>query len=118
MKSKAHLVIAVALIAAAAPCHAGGTLGTGELVPLLSQKPDVYEALSAAFELKDSAFAWVRLGSHYEHLGGRRLGPYEIEAKVRASGKKIIVVLCTEAAYFDERGEGSAKRCRRIRLLG
>lgn len=58
---------------------AGGTLGTDELIPLLSKQPAVYKALNASFALSDSAFAEVRFGDSYPHLEGRRLGPHYIE---------------------------------------
>jgi hypothetical protein len=98
---KAAWVIAFALAVSEAPSFAGGTLGTDQLVPLMEQKPAVYDALKKSLEFSDSAWAWVRFGDSWPKLNGARMGPYEIEATVRGSKEKALVVLCTKPTYFD-----------------
>lgn len=104
MKKHWLIVPACLGLAVSLPCLAGGTLDTDELVPLLSQKPAVYAAILDSYELRDSAWAWVRFGDPYPNLAGARLGPYEIEATTKQSHKKVVIVLCTKATYFDAAG--------------
>lgn len=89
----------------AAPAVAGSTLGTDELVPLLSQQPAVYAALRSGFVLSDSAWAEIRFGDSFPHLQGARLGPYHILAHARQSQQSVEVILCTRAQYFDKSGK-------------
>jgi len=84
---------------------AGGTLGTVELDSLLAQRPALRDFLRSTLRLSDSAFAEVRLGSHFTHLGGARLGPYTISATSLQGGKPIEVVLCTTARFLDRNGK-------------
>ncbi|NKF23116.1 hypothetical protein [Solimonas marina] len=98
------LAVACLSLAASLPCSAGGTLRTDALNPLLQQKPEVFAALHDAFELRDSAWAWIRIGDAYPALSGTRLGPYEIEATSRPSQQRVDVVLCTKATYYDSAG--------------
>jgi hypothetical protein len=83
---------------------AGGSLGSDELLPLLAQKPEIRDAILSSLVLSDSAFGEVRLGSHFTHLGGERLGPYTIRAKVKQSGKPIQLVLCTTSRFLSQSG--------------
>ncbi len=96
------LLLSLAL--SASPSLAGGTLDTGELRSLLQQQPGVHEALTSSLNLAETAHAEVRLGSHYVHLGGARVGPYTIKATLKQSRKDIEVVLCTQARFFSRDG--------------
>lgn len=100
--SAGFLLLSLAL--SASPGLAGGTLGTEELRPLLQQQPGVHEALTSSMNLAETAYAEVRLGSHFAHLGGARVGPYTIKATVRQSRKDIEVVLCTKARFLSRDG--------------
>lgn len=101
---KTSMAVASALCIAAQSGSAGRTLGTSELLPLLSQQAAVCAALRPSLEFDDCALAWPRFGHSYPNLSGRRLGPYEIPAAVKGTGQKLTVVLCTTAGYFDNAG--------------
>lgn len=94
----------LSLAISASPSLAGGTLDTGELRSLLQQQPEVLEALTSALNLAETAHAEARLGSHYVHLGGTRVGPYTIKATLKQSRKDIEVVLCAQARFFSRDG--------------
>ena len=100
-----HLLVALMLLAAPA-AQAGGTLAVDELMPLLRAKPGLGGFLLQAFRLPSSAFAVVRLGSHFTHLGGRRLGPYVFEATPQdpAAPGPLLISLCTRHQFLDRSG--------------
>lgn len=54
--------------------------------------------------LSDSAFAEIRLGSHFIYLGGARVGPYTIRATLKQSQREVEIVLCTKARFLDDQG--------------
>jgi len=68
-------------------------------------------------KLSDSAFAETRLGSHFVHLGGARVGPYTIRATA-PDDHEVDVVLCTTYRFLDEHGhvlpEGKMESATRI----
>lgn len=105
----------LALIAMAAlpgaPTWAGGSLGTDELAPLLRQRPQEIAAIRKDHRLSDSAFAQVRFGSHFKHLGGARMGPYEVQLYPRASGeaRERVLWICTQARFLDRGGREIAQ---------
>ena len=90
--------------AVAGPCFAGATLGTNELEILLRQQPAVHEALESSIKLSETAYAETRLGPHFAHLGGARVGPYTVRGMLKQSHKEIELVLCTEADFIDAGG--------------
>ena len=101
---KVAWVIAFWLAIFAAPSFAGGTLGTDQLVSLMRQKPAVYDALKKSLTFSESAWASVRFGDPWPNLEGARMGPYQIEATIKGSKEKVVVVLCTKPTYFDNSG--------------
>ncbi len=91
-------------------------MATTELEPLFLQEPKVIEYLRATLEFRDSAWAEVRLGSHFNHLGGARVGPYLIEAWPKYSERNhgLKIVLCTDARFIDKNGKEIKKDSDRI----
>lgn len=87
-------------------CWAGGTVGQREVLELLSQKPALKEFIVQGFDLPDSAWADIRLGSHFEHLGGTRLGPYTLDIRVRnmPDSPRLKLTVCTKAQFLDDAG--------------
>jgi len=85
---------------------AGGTVGLGEIDPLLRQKPALRDFLTSSLDLNDTVMAAIRFGPQFEHLSGGRMGPYMIEARPKGSkgANSIEVVLCTDARFIDETG--------------
>lgn len=118
MKREIFRLIQVLMAISASQCFAGGTMNTEELKQLIAQKPAIGETLAYSFELSDSAYAEIRLGSHFTHLGGARVGPYTIQAALKPSHKRIVVILCTKARLLDEQGvelqPGKEEYARRI----
>src|SRR5882724_12623804 len=83
---------------------AGGTVGLGEIDPLLRQKPALRDFLTTSLDLNDTVMAAIRFGPQFEHLSGGRMGPYMVEARPKGSkgGSSVELVLCTEARFVDE----------------
>jgi hypothetical protein len=86
---------------------AGGTLGTEGIELLLNQSPAVKSFLMSSLTMEEGAFADIRLGEHFQHLGGQRLGPYYIQAvpKSPEGAKPVEIVLCTRSSFLDEAGQ-------------
>jgi hypothetical protein len=104
-----------ALAAAVVPltCLAGGSVAFGDIERLLDRTPQLKRVLQS-FEPVSSAYAEVRLGPQFKHLGGKRLGPYTFEAhpKIdsdpvsRSAGAGIVyVTLCTTYRFVDRAGK-------------
>ncbi|MEO6279966.1 MAG: hypothetical protein ABIP59_19355 [Roseateles sp.] len=88
------------------PALAFGTLGTDDLLPLLQQRPKQMAEVRAAYELSDSAFAETRLGSHFRHLSGARIGPYTVQLHRRAAlePRERQLLICTKTRFLDRKG--------------
>ncbi|KQV61029.1 hypothetical protein ASC95_06330 [Pelomonas sp. Root1217] len=86
--------------------RAGGSLGTDELAILLEQRPKEIAAVRTEYELSEAAFADIRFGNHFIHLGGARAGPYTVRLHRRAAlePRERELRICTTARYFDRRG--------------
>lgn len=102
----------------AAPAYAPGTLDTTDLIQLLKQRPEVSKPFLEAFELERVA-SGARLGSHFTHLSGARIGPYQVMARPKGSKGpfNIEVWVCTGTEFLDKAGkrtddEFSASRTR------
>jgi len=97
---------ALAWLAGAPAARAGGPLPFAELLPLLRGKPQLSGVLLQAYSLPTSAFATVRLGPHFTHLAGRRLGPYLFEARPLdpATDGAVLISRCTQPQFLDRAG--------------
>jgi len=96
----APLVLALVLLPAI--CRAGGSVEFDQIDRLLQQKPEIREVLLRSLVMPSSAFAQVRLGPHFKHLGGHRLGPYTFQASPKGkTGAPVLVTLCTSALLLD-----------------
>ena len=78
-----------------------------ELLPILKQDREFLANLTANYSLPDSAYAEQRLGSHFKHLGGARLGPYTFLVQQLPPQPAFTkqVLLCTTAAFYSARGQ-------------
>lgn len=87
--------------------HGGGTMDEAELLELLKQKPQIREFILQNFDMPKGAWGAVRIGSHYPHLGGKRLGPYTIQVapKGRTELSPIVITLCTANTFYDASGK-------------
>jgi hypothetical protein len=97
---------------------AGGTVGLAEIEPLLRQRPALRDFLTSSLELDNTVMAAVRLGSHFEHLGGARVGPYLLQGKPKGSkkGEPLEVVLCTQSRFLDAAGKVAADETKAARV--
>jgi hypothetical protein len=107
VKIIAYRIASALLLCVTADSAAGGTLGTKELESLMAQKPNVRAALMSSLTLSESAFAETRLGSHFPHLEGARIGPYTIRATSQ-DGRNVEIVLCTTYRFLDGKGRAVA----------
>jgi hypothetical protein len=88
-------------------CLAGGTLDESQVLRLLVQKPQIKEFVVQAFDMPRGAYAEIRLGSHFKHLGGARLGPYTAMVTPKGSSEfsSVVLTLCTEYQFLGRNGE-------------
>jgi hypothetical protein len=86
---------------------AGGTVGLHDVDPLLRQRPALRDFLISSLDLESTVMAAVRLGPHFEHLGGARVGPYMLEGRPKGSkgGDPLEIVLCTHVRFLDAAGK-------------
>ena len=98
--------IVPAFVAALIPitCLAGGSVAQADIARLLDRTPPLKRALES-LEPARTASAEVRLGPHFKHLGGQRLGPYSFEARPKdGKGGIVHVTLCTTYRFVDGAG--------------
>ena len=104
--TKVRGIILLASVVMPSTCLAGGTIGLGDIDPLLRQKPAVRAFLTSSLDLDNTVMAAVRFGPQFEHLSGGRMGPYMIEARPKGGkgATPLEVVLCTDSRFLDEAG--------------
>ena len=96
----------LALMLLPAICRAGATVGFGQVDHLLQQEPEIRAVLLQSLVMPTSAFAQIRLGPHFMHLGGHRLGPYTFQASPKGkAGAPVLVTLCTSSLLLDSSGK-------------
>jgi hypothetical protein len=85
----------------------GGSFSFEEtLESLLKSDAPIGKHLLATLDFADSGFA-TRLGNHFVHLGGLRVGPYDIEAKPKVSSGPFVfeVTVETDMQFLDQNGK-------------
>lgn len=91
--------------------NAGGSVGVEDIENLLKQKPQIKEFIDKNFDIS-SGFAEVRFSSNFVHLGGARMGPYEVI--VVPKGQKmppneediqVLITICTAHKFLDAKGK-------------
>ena len=86
-------------------CNAGGTVDFAHVDRLLEQKPEIRAVLLRTLTMPNDAYAMVRLGPHFKHLGGSRLGSYTFDAMPKdGKGPAVQVTLCTTPLLLDKSG--------------
>ena len=118
MRVRRSLWVLLASLAVPSTSTAGGTIGLDEIDPLLRQRPALRRFLMSSLEFESTAMAAVRLGSHFEHLGGARIGPCLLQGRPRGSknGEPLEVVLCTQPRFLDAAGEVAAEETKATRV--
>lgn len=90
----------------AVPALAGGSfIFQEDLEPLLEKDRRIGAFIMKSMDFDDVGDA-TRLGRHFSHLGGKRIGPYSVYAKTKGSTGpyNLIVTVKTEATFIDEDG--------------
>lgn len=103
-----YAVIACFLIALLMPSAswAGGSFVIEDMIPVLDQTPDIKAYILGTLDLDKSGYA-NRIGNSVNpRLGGKRLGPYCINAKPKGAKGNFTLKLCINTAYDfrDEKG--------------
>jgi hypothetical protein len=103
-----RLILGVVLVLMAKTAFAPGTLDLDEISALLSQQPRIFRALTTGFEIQKTAIG-VRLGNHFTHLGGKRIGPYTLWARPRGSAGPfdIEIQVCTSVTFLNSTGRAT-----------
>ena len=90
------------------PSFAGGSFRLDiELEPILNQQPYIKDFVLGTFDIAESGWA-SRIGQQVnEKFGGRRVGPYHINAKPKGyQGEYIFeLIFHTEKKFLDKKGE-------------
>ena len=107
MSLRIRLFLGILGLAAPGLCGAGGSVEFSVVDQLIRQQPAIHGWLSSSLVLPDTAFAEVRFGPHFKHLGGGRMGPYTFMAKPRASSStsEIEIIVCTDVRFLDKSGK-------------
>ncbi|NNE90065.1 MAG: hypothetical protein HKN23_00310 [Verrucomicrobiales bacterium] len=83
---------------------AGGSISNEDVRKILPRA--VRDHLEASFNIPDVGGAEFRLGRHFKHLGGARMGPYtfHVTSKASKNGPELELVIHTEGTFLDARG--------------
>lgn len=105
MRTIQKLILLIVCIPAI--CSGGGTLNESDIYDLLKQKPQIREFILQNFDMPKGAWADIRLGPHYKHLGGKRLGPYTVQVTPKGSSSfsPVVITLCTSYQFLDRHGK-------------
>lgn len=83
---------------------AGGSVGYDDVALLLDKKPALKKLILSTFNVPKVGDA-VRLGRHFEHLGGARIAPYEFVVTSKVSGKKFLLSIQCDTVFVDADGK-------------
>lgn len=104
MSGYEEITASVRAIFIPSPAFAGGSIDTGEVMELFKENKVLHAFVTSTLELEPGGSA-VRLGRHFEEVGGMRIAPYVILAK-RKGDKEFnmeLVVTC-EQKFVDKDG--------------
>lgn len=76
------------------------------LEPILKQKPLLHRSIMNSFDLANDAYAGTKITDSHPKLGGKNIGPYIIDARVKGSKQDyaLQLVVCTSKAFVDVKG--------------
>jgi hypothetical protein len=98
------LVLLITLLTAG-EVSAGGTVDYHAVRHLLRQQPAIERVITSSVDVASTGVA-VRLGNHWKHLGGTRIGPYVFAARARnSSGERFDLVICTQTTFARSSGQ-------------
>jgi hypothetical protein len=96
--------LGLASVIAAAPAHAGGSLGLDEVLVAVSKSPNLVAEIQTELnknnlKAPDVICSGARHGNQWTYLGGGRAAPYDCDI-----GKRSITIEA-DRVYFDARGK-------------
>ena len=96
----------VALLASASAWAGGSFRVDTEFKPIKAQIPELWAALSSAFDIESSGGASMIGNNVNERLGHLRVGPYCLPAKPKGAAGPNTHLICfnTEKKWLDARG--------------
>lgn len=100
-----NLLVCAAVCLFSMPAYAGGSIDTSEVLGILKKNKVLYAFVTSTLDLGPGGSA-VRLGRHFDEVGGMRIAPYVIPAK-RKGDKDFnmeLVVTC-EQKFVDRDGK-------------
>jgi hypothetical protein len=102
---KASIATLTFLFAFAAATLAGGSLNLSDIQELLEQQPTRWAEVQRAYDIEDIGTA-TRFGRQWEHLGGARCGPYELQGRKKGSSGSPTykITIYTNISFFDGKG--------------
>jgi hypothetical protein len=102
---KASIATLTFLFAFAAATLAGGSFNLSDIQELLQQQPKRWAEIRRDYDVEDVGTA-TRFGRQWEHLGGARCGPYELQARKKGSSGSPThtITIYTKISFFDSKG--------------
>jgi hypothetical protein len=99
------LLAVLVVLSTVRPALAGGSLDFEQVRQLLHEKPALEVLLTQTLQVEHSGMG-VRLGFHWVHLGGLRIGPYTFKGKPRGkTGPDTLdITICTHVTFVDAKG--------------
>ncbi len=84
---------------------AGGSFNLSDIQELLQQQPKRWAEIQMAYDVEDVGTA-RRFGRQWEHLGGARCGPYQLQAREKGSSGSPTykIIIYTNISFLDNKG--------------
>ncbi len=87
------------------PAHAGGSIDTIEVMGILKKNKVLYAFVTSTLDLETIGDA-VRLGRHFDEVGGKRIAPYVIPAKRKGDKEfNMELVITCDQKFVDKNGK-------------
>ncbi|BDS05745.1 hypothetical protein NT6N_07850 [Oceaniferula spumae] len=102
---KTILSAIIALCCLCSQSIAGGSVDLGQITKVLKTDPGLWKHLDSTLNF-DAGGSATRLGRHWPHLGGARIGPYVIRVTSKSADKTPfeLTVHC-EQVFYDKDGK-------------
>ncbi len=99
------LILLVCCVCFVSPVKAGGSVDTATILEVLETNKPLKEYLESTLEFENGGWA-VRLGRHFEEMGGARIAPYHVLVKPKGAKEFTmeLVVECSQK-FTDKDGK-------------
>lgn len=100
-----RLVLPVLLSVWAATALADGSVEFADIRAMLHKQPAFEVLLTKTLHVESDGWG-VRLGNHFEHLGGSRIGPYVFKGRPAGQDgpETLDITICTQTTFRDDNG--------------